>query len=134
MNVLVDINVVLDVLLAREPFLQDSANVIRLCEIDRIHGFLSALSIPNLVYIMRKQLTPNDVEKVVKVLGVILKIADLKARDLKSATVLGFEDYEDAIQSATASRIGANYIVTRNVADFALSQIPAITPTKLLQL
>ena len=134
MSVLVDTNVVLDVLLAREPFVQSSANVMRLCEAGEIRGILSALSIPNLVYIMRKQLEPSDIERVIGVLDVTFEIADLEAKDLRCAAALGFDDYEDAIQSATASRLGASCIVTRNVNDFEKSKVPAITPARFLQL
>ncbi len=134
MSVLVDTNVVLDVLLAREPFVQASANVMRLCEAGEIRGILSALSIPNLVYVMRKQLEPSDIERVIGVLDVTFEIADLEAKDLRCAAALGFDDYEDAIQSATASRLGASCIVTRNVNDFEKSKVPAITPARFLQL
>ncbi len=133
MSVLVDTNVVLDVLLAREPFVQASANVMRLCEAGEIRGILSALSIPNLVYVMRKQLEPSDIERVIGVLDVTFEIADLEAKDLRCAAALGFDDYEDAIQSATASRLGASCIVTRNVSDFEKSKVPAITPARFLQ-
>ena len=38
------------------------------------------------------------------------------------------EDYEDALQMVCASRIKANFIITRNIRDFTMSKIPAITP------
>ena len=56
----------------------------------------------------------------------------INKEDLKQASKLGFADYEDAIQSYQASRIKADYIVTRNIKDFNSSKIKAITPTELL--
>ena len=43
-----------------------------------------------------------------------------------------WDDYEDAIQCAQAERAGAEYIVTRNLQDFAKSETPALTPQELL--
>lgn len=52
--------------------------------------------------------------------------------DLKKAADMRFKDYEDAIQSACATRIKANYIVTRNMKDFSESKVTAIKPAELL--
>ena len=43
-----------------------------------------------------------------------------------------WRDFEDALQSATAQRIQADYIITRNVKDFRPSKVPAFTPSELL--
>ena len=59
-------------------------------------------------------------------------VADLKADNLKKAADMRFKDYEDAIQSACATRIKANYIVTRNIKDFSESKVTAIKPAELL--
>lgn len=39
-------------------------------------------------------------------------------RSRRRALTLPMRDYEDAIQAACALKIGADYIVTRNVKDF----------------
>ena len=38
------------------------------------------------------------------------------------------------MQSVIASRIHADYIVTRNLKDFKNSKVPAIPPSKLLEI
>ena len=38
--------------------------------------------------------------------------------DFQQALVLGLSDFEDAVQAAAALKIGADYLVTRNAADF----------------
>ena len=52
--------------------------------------------------------------------------------DLINAANLCWEDYEDAIQSVTAERIKADFIITRNVRDFKSSKITALTPAEYL--
>ena len=55
MKILIDTNIILDVLCNRKEFVDDSKSILNLCEINEIDGYLSALSIPNIVYIMRKE-------------------------------------------------------------------------------
>lgn len=62
----------------------------------------------------------------------ISKQTDLCVSDIQQAARMQWNDYEDAIQSATAQRIHADFIITRNIKDFAKSKILAFTPTELL--
>ncbi len=132
MKVLIDTNIILDVLCNRDDFADDSAKIFKLCEVKKITGYISALSIPNIVYIMRKELDSDKVKEILDKLTLIFSIVDLKGDDLKKATMLDFKDYEDAIQSAQANRIKANYIITRNLKDFTNSKVTAIKPSELI--
>jgi PIN domain len=40
----------------------------------------------------------------------------------------GFNDFEDALQSVCAKQFEADFIVTRNVKDYKLSPIKAVSP------
>lgn len=133
MKVLIDTNIILDVLCKRPEFYEDSARIFKLCEVKKITGVISALSIPNIMYILRKELDADKTKEVLDNLMLIFSFADLKADDLKKAADMKFKDFEDAIQSACASRIKANYIVTRNIKDFSESRVTAIKPTELLE-
>ena len=117
MKVLIDTNIILDVLCKRPDFYEDSAKIFKLCEVKKISGVISALSIPNIMYILRKELDADKTREILDSLMLIFSVADLKADDLKKAADMRFKDYEDAIQSACAARIKANYIVTRNIKD-----------------
>ena len=132
MIVMIDTNIILDVLCQREGFYQDSANVFKLCEVKKITGVVSALSIPNVVYIMRKELDGDKIREILNKLSMIFIIADLKSHDLIKAANMNFNDYEDAVQSACAVRLKADYIVTRNIKDFTRSKVMAIKPSELM--
>lgn len=93
---------------------------------------MSALTFANLVYVMRKELSPIKIEEVLQKLSLIFTFADLTSSDLSSAADLQWDDFEDALQSVTAERIRADYIITRNVRDFLKSKTPAFTPAELL--
>lgn len=132
MKMLIDTNVILDVLCARENFLEASSKVWKYCEVNKVDGYISALSVPNIVYILRKELTPQKTQQIIDRLFLIFKIADLKSDDLKKAAAMKASDYEDALQIICASRIKADFIVTRNVKDFSGSKVPVVTPSEFI--
>lgn len=134
MRFLVDANILLDVLMNRQPHVTDSANIWKLCETGQAEGYISSLTFANLVYIMRKEINPKGIEIVLDKLSLIFHFADLTSSDLINAAKLQWNDFEDAIQCVTAKRLNADYIITRNVKDFKESDIIAITPTNMLQL
>ena len=44
-----------------------------------------------------------------------------------------FKDFEDCLQDRCAEEVSANYIITRNTADFAISVVSAIEPDEWLK-
>ena len=132
MRLLIDGNIILDVLQNREPHIVDSAKIWKLCETDQAEGYVSALTFSNLVYIMRKELSPEKINEVFKSLGLIFRFTDLTVSDLAKAAEQQWDDFEDALQAATAERIHADNIITRNVKDYKQSKIVAFTPTEFL--
>ena len=132
MRLLIDGNIILDVLQNRKPYVDDSSKVWKLCETNQAEGYVSALTFTNLVYIMRKELTPEKINEVLKSLGLIFQFADLTVSDMTKAAGLEWEDYEDALQAVTAERIHADCIITRNIKDFKKSKIAAFTPAEFL--
>lgn len=110
---MLDANIILDVLQAREPFLEDSAKISKMCETDMAEGHVSTLSFANLVYVMRKELDPERVEEVLKSLSLIYRHDDLTQSDLNNAAALKWDDFEDAVQATIAKRINADYIIRK---------------------
>lgn len=134
MRLLVDANILLDVLQAREPHLEKSSLIWKLCETGKAEGYVSALTFANLVYVMRRELSPEGIKQTLDKLLLIFRFADLSEADLVKAADMGWKDFEDAMQCATAERIEADYIVTRNVRDFLQSpKVTAFTPEELLE-
>lgn len=60
---LVDTNIILDVLLNRPEFVKDSSMIWKLCETEQAKGYLSTLTYANMMYVMRKQLTPDQIHR-----------------------------------------------------------------------
>ena len=131
-KVLIDTNVILDVLCSRTEFLEASSRVWKYCEVNKLTGVISALSVPNIVYILRKELDPDKTKDIIDRLMLIFDVAELKAEDLRKAAEMKTADFEDAVQMCCADRINADFIVTRNVRDFVSSPVPAVKPSELL--
>lgn len=133
MRVLIDTNVLLDVLMGRQPYYDISDNILKLCSDKKIEGYIAAHSITNMYYILRKHM-PEDVRR--KALLDVCRI--LKVEGIDSVKILSalqkedFVDMEDCLQEECAMAISADYIVTRNIKDFAASEIPAIMPDEFL--
>lgn len=132
MTLLIDANIILDVLQNREGFVKNSAMVWKLCETEQAKGYISTLSFANIMYILRKELTPDKIEEVYHKLCLIFEFADFNSATLLKAVEMNWKDFEDAVQSATAEQIHVDYIITRNVRDFTKSKVVAFTPTELL--
>ena len=132
MRFLIDANIVLDVLQKREPYWKDSSVIWKLCETEQIEGYISTLTFANLMYVMRRELDPAQIRDVLDKLRLIFRFADFTAADMEKAADMGWEDFEDAIQAATAERIMADSIITRNVRDFRNSKVIAFTPSEYI--
>ena len=132
MVLLIDTNIVLDVLLNRLEFVKDSSMIWKLCETEQAKGYISTLTYANMMYIMRKQLTPDQIEDVYRKLNLIFEFADFSPAVLDRAVNMKWKDFEDAVHSATAEHVHADYIITRNLKDFAKSKVMAFTPSELL--
>ena len=132
MRLLIDANVVLDVLQKREPYWKDSSVIWKLCETEQAEGYISTLTFANLMYVMRRELDPAQIRDVLDKLRLIFRFADFTAADMEKAAEMGWDDFEDAIQAATAERIMADSIITRNVRDFRNSRVIAFTPSEYI--
>lgn len=132
MRLLIDANILLDVLMKRGSHYRNSSLIWKLCESDLVTGYVSALTIANLVYIMRKELDPETTDDIIRKLGLIFNITDLLEADIMKAAGYHWKDYEDALQSVIAQRLQTKFIITRNIDDFENSSVKAITTAEFL--
>lgn len=135
LNILIDANIIVDVMTTREPFFDMSARVIDAVEFKIVDGYISATSVTNIYYIARRTLKDRAATRELfkKILRVV-KVAAVSETEIFSAINLPWTDFEDAVQFTTAKSFRADYIVTRNVKDFAASEIPAVTPEEFCRI
>ena len=93
MVLLIDANIVLDVLQNRAGFVKESATIWKLCETEQAKGYISTLSFANIVYILRKELTPEKIEEIYHKLGLIFEFADFNSSVLMKAVEMNWKDF-----------------------------------------
>ncbi len=131
MRVLFDTNVILDLLLDREPFSQDAAVCLSMVESGEIEGWLCASTVTTLHYLIRKSAGVRGALDGISLLLTIFEIAPVNKTVLERALRLPFKDFEDAVLHEAAALANINMIVTRNIADFKHSTIPVQLPGRL---
>lgn len=132
MRVFLDTNVVLDVLMRREPFFQDSARVVYLCESGEHAGGLTTLSACNIAYAVRRQLGARQTVRVLRSLFKIVEPISTSVSSLCNSLENPSVDFEDTIQSHCASEWAADVIVTRDKSGFVGAATPVVTPHEFL--
>jgi predicted nucleic acid-binding protein len=132
MRVLLDTDVVLDVVLAREPFVAASAAVWVAHEQQRIEALVSAITPVNTFYIVRRIRGAAVAREAVEHLCQTFRICPIDDAVVHTALALSFADVEDAVQAAAATAAGLDAMVTRNTADYTGAPLPVLTPDELL--
>lgn len=131
MKVLIDTNVIMDVLVGREPFLEMSRYVVNLCDNCVIEGFLAAHSITNLFYMLRNYYPSDECHDILLDIFDIFSVIGIDETKLKTALQnKEFKDFEDCLQIECGREVDVDYIITRDTKDFSKSDIPCITPTE----
>ena len=133
MKITIDTNIVLDVLAKREPFFEQSRAVLQQITLGNADGTLTANSITDIYYILRKLLDRDTLRTALRNLMELLEILEVNADSCLCALNLSMTDYEDALLAHCAKKAKADYIVTRNIKDFKESPVPAISPDELLE-
>jgi predicted nucleic acid-binding protein len=135
MRVLFDTNIIIDIAGERHPFFEDSFKVFQMVTSKNIAGIVGAGSITDVYYVIKKNYhNSKEAQQSIVDLIKILEPVDTKADDIETAIKLEFSDFEDAVICATAIREKADYILTRNIDDFANSPVKVITPADFLKL
>lgn len=133
MELLIDTNVVLDVIQKREPWFQFSYSIFRKCIDGKHNGYVSAHSLSDLFFILRKT---TDIQARKNVIILLCKYFEVIAEDAKTYLSVVQDDtimdLEDGLQIRCAENFNLDYIITRNIKDFTMSSIPAIQPEDFL--
>ncbi|MCL2219719.1 MAG: PIN domain-containing protein [Chitinispirillia bacterium] len=132
MKIFIDTNIIVDIVSRRGGY-EESLQLLKYCETSRLKGFVSTVTVTDVMYILRKHISPDAVRNAVQTLLVIVDVADVLKNDITAAFSSPVKDFEDAVQASCADRIQADYIVTRNTKDFEKSTVRAILPAELLK-
>ncbi|MEH2952029.1 PIN domain-containing protein [Candidatus Merdisoma sp. JLR.KK011] len=134
-RILIDTNVLLDYLLTRKPFYEEAKKVMLTCTEGNTKGCIAAHSISNMFFILRKDYDAKERREILSGLCTIFDIEGIdKNKLLSGLRNEDFSDFEDCLQMECAKAYGAEYIITRNIADYKMSEVKAILPEDYLKL
>ena len=131
-KVFVDCDVILDLLMERQPFYSAAAELFSLVERKKIHAFVSPAVIANLHYILARSLTSAKARAVLNKFSLLIRILPMDEEIIRLALNSDFRDFEDAIQYYTALNHGIPLLITRNKKDYAAARITILTAEEFL--
>lgn len=134
MKILIDTNIVLDMLLGRQPFEENSSRIIEMSEKGEVEAYLTANSITDIVYILKKKYDLEKIKTAILEMLKFIEVVSVTSKDIVKAFGYLYSDYEDALQTQCAQKIKADYIVTRNGKDFKDRAIQTISPEGFLSI
>ena len=131
MRILFDTNVVLDVMLDREPHADTSAEILSRVESGDLTGCVCATTVTTIHYLAARAVGSERALAEVRKLLSLFEIASVNRAVLETALDLGFTDYEDAVLHEAARAVDAQGIVTRNPRHFKNASLPVYMPEEL---
>lgn len=133
MNLLIDTNIIVDVILQREPFYENSQRVMELCYKKRMKGIVAAHSITNIWYITRKNIPQQERREILLGICNAFTVSAINKEKLVSALEnTNFLDFEDCLQSECADESDVDFIITRNIKDFSGAKAKVLEPEEFL--
>jgi predicted nucleic acid-binding protein len=133
MRVLLDTNVVLDVLLSREPWLADASALWQATDEGRLAGFITATTVTDIFYVARRTVDLAHARQAVQVCLEACEIVLVDRAALERAQQLSGSDFEANVQIACAEAGKLEAIVTRDHVSFVASPIPVWSPAECRQ-
>jgi len=132
MKLLFDTNVVLDVLLARKPFVEAATALFKRVESGELSGWLGATTLTTLFYLISREHSDEQARREIGKLLQLFEVAAVDRAVLEMAwSSVALRDFEDAVLYAAALNMKLDGIVTRNTKDFKQSEIRVFTPDEL---
>jgi len=129
-KLLIDVNVLLDAALVRSPWDQAAVQLIGAVENGKAEGWMAGHTLPTAYYFVAKEHGKPTASSMAAGVLRVLDVVTAGRADLQRALGLQFRDFEDAVQAVCADRAGADYIVTRDLAGFRDSPVPAREPRR----
>ena len=129
-----DTNVVLDLLLDREPFVKEAKPLIAKVEQGVLNGVLCATTVTTIHYLLMRSMGKKGAAEVIGSLLKLFEVASVTRAVLEDALEADDKDYEDAVLYKAAYHAGVDMIVTRDRTGFSKADMPVMNPRELLVL
>ena len=133
-SVFLDSDILLDLILERDPFYEWSLGVFLEIDKKQLSGNTSVHALLNIHYMAKKKFGEKDARAAIKMLTTKLSIIAEDSTIVQQAIDSDFADFEDAVQYYAAKSAGAEFIITRNIKDYQQATIPVLTAEQFLKM
>ncbi|HMA99870.1 MAG TPA: PIN domain-containing protein [Spirochaetota bacterium] len=133
-KIFIDSDVILDVILERQPHFENSQRILAYIENNIFNGYTSSLILSNCFYIINNKKNKDAALKAIRKLRSILTILSFTDKEIGESINSSFTDFEDGIQYFICINNDLPTLITRNIKDFKKSNINIFTPKEYLNL
>ncbi len=134
MMILADANVILDVLLERQPHFRFSQALWAAIEAGAGKGLLAAHALTTIHYLVAQRHGKARAMHAVAALVRVFAVAAVDQAVIDEAFGLPFTDFEDAVTAAAARAAGCDFIATRDPKGFRGSPVRAFQPQAIVSM
>jgi len=131
-KILIDTNVIIDIALDREPFVNHAKEIIKLIDKQKIKAYISATTVTDIYYITKRKTSHEQVIIFLENLFVFISVLSVNEGIVKKAIKSEKKDFEDAIQIETSKENDISVIITRNKKDFENSGLKIMNPDEYI--
>jgi predicted nucleic acid-binding protein len=128
MRILLDTNIVLDVLLKRNPWVNTASIIWQAIDDKQIDGYIVACTLTDIFYIARRLTTQTAVQICLNA----FHICPVEQETLEKALTLPGNDFEDNVQIASAIQSNLEAIITRDPSGFSATNVPIMAPDEFV--
>lgn len=132
-RVFIDTNILLDLLLERQPWVNQASVLFSMADRKELDLLCCSLSFSTAIYLMnRLKYTRKEIITKLAIVKSLCTVTTVDSSVIDRVLQSDFSDLEDGMQYYSALAANAEMIVTRNEKDYALSNIPVLSPTEFL--
>jgi predicted nucleic acid-binding protein len=126
-SIFVDSDIILDLILGRQPFVAEAKRLFSLAETGKVTAHTSPVVFANIFYVLRKQYSAETIKTNLRNLRQLIAVIPVDESTVDKAFSSPFTDFEDALQYHAAHDNGMSAIITRNINDYRSGTIPVMT-------
>lgn len=132
-RVFIDTNILLDLLLERQPWVHQASVLFSMADRKELDLLCCSLSFSTAVYLMhRLKYSRKEIITKLTIAKSLCTVTTVDSSVIDRVLQSDFSDLEDGMQYYSALAANAEMIDTRNEKDYALSNIPVLSPTEFL--
>ncbi len=130
----IDSDIILDIILKREPFFSDSQKLLSLIERNYFSGFTSSLIVANCYYIISSNKDKETALEAISKIRSILNVLPFTDKEIGESLSSSIKDFEDGVQYFIALNNRIDNLITRNISYYRGLDINILTPKDFLNL